>query len=636
MSSRLVSRMKTVNRGIRIALPALLATVGLATSASAGLVTTDLTTGATPNSLVQSMLGTGVPFSNVVYKGAAVAAGTFSTSPPDPTIIGFAKGIVLSSGCVKNVVGPNTTSSATCTNYRGGDADLATLNPGYGLYDAATIEFDFVPKTNTVSFQYVWSSEEYNEYANTSYNDVFGFFLNHQNVAFIPGTHTPVSINNINGGNPYGYNSHHPEYFRNNEIVNAFGAFVGGPINTQMDGLTVVFTAKGTVTPNQTNHIKLGVADAGDMILDSDVFIKASSFTDVCPCGGQPINGICPLCDPPVNPAPVAVCKAQVVYADSNCQGTAKVNGGSYDPDGEAINCVQSPTGPFALGQTSVTLTCTDAHGSSSCTTTVTVVDKTPPAIVCPDNQTDECVDNGAFACFPPAAATDNCGAVTTSCTAAACSFFGLGNDGVTCTATDKAGNASSCGFNVNVVDTQPPVVTPNQDGNGVSGYLWPPNHKYWEITMADCIGAATDQCVGNLPLDQFAAFVKVYSDEVEETGHGGDGHTCNDMVFTNNGTVQLRAERQGGNTHSGRVYHIAYAVNDGHGNVTPGTCVIDVSHDQSGNTTPAIDSCAPGGPGPNCDPVAPRAGAFCVPGPGQSPAVCKGYGALHDPNCNW
>lgn len=49
-----------------------------------------------------------------------------------------------------------------------------------------------------------------------------------------------------------------------------------------MDGLTVVLTATGALSPG-TNHIKLAIADAGDYILDSDVFIKAESFVSAAP-----------------------------------------------------------------------------------------------------------------------------------------------------------------------------------------------------------------------------------------------------------------------------------------------------------------------------------------------------------------
>ncbi|MGI6776859.1 MAG: choice-of-anchor L domain-containing protein [Acetivibrionales bacterium] len=140
--------------------------------------------------------------------------------------------------------------------------------------DAAVLEFDFVPEGDVVSFMYVFASDEYNEYV-YKYNDVFGFFLNGENVALIPGTNTPVSINNVNGGNPYGgENASYPQYYINNDLDDN-----GGSVNTEMDGLTKVLTVEARVNPNEINHIKLAIADALDSAYDSVVFIKAGSFS---------------------------------------------------------------------------------------------------------------------------------------------------------------------------------------------------------------------------------------------------------------------------------------------------------------------------------------------------------------------
>jgi hypothetical protein len=129
-----------------------------------------------------------------------------------------------------------------------------------------------------ISFQYVFSSDEYNEYTNTAFNDVFGFFLNGANVALLPSSDVAVSINNVNGGNPYGTSASNSKYYINNDLNDG-----GGSINTEMDGLTVVFSVDAHVVPGETNHIKLAIADAGDWILDSNVFLKADSFVNEQP-----------------------------------------------------------------------------------------------------------------------------------------------------------------------------------------------------------------------------------------------------------------------------------------------------------------------------------------------------------------
>ena len=172
----------------------------VAATAHAALSVRDLNSGLTAEDMVNALLGGGVTVSNIRYTGAAVASG-LSCSGKDA--IGFDTGVLLTSGCANNVVGPNNSSSATCDNGLPGDPDLTGLIAGATsnqTFDASVLEFDFVPNSNTVQFSYVFGSEEYNEFVDSSFNDVFAFFVNGVNYALIPGTTTPVSINNINNG----------------------------------------------------------------------------------------------------------------------------------------------------------------------------------------------------------------------------------------------------------------------------------------------------------------------------------------------------------------------------------------------------------------------------------------------------
>ena len=252
----------------------------------ASLSTDDLNSGLTATDLVDVLLGgaTCVSVSNITLNGVNTAAGTFAGGTG---IIGFESGIILSTGNIASVVGPiNTSDSTTTHNGHPGDTDLDTLVPGYQTFDATVLEFDFeCPELDVVQFQYVFTSEEYNEFVYSPYNNVFGFFLNGTNIALIPTTTTPVAINNVNCGNPYnpagGTNC---SLFINNDCSDIPpGTFpCNGPVQTEMDGLTQVFTAVGVLDPG-VNHIKLAIADAGDSILDSNVFIKAGIFTCVVP-----------------------------------------------------------------------------------------------------------------------------------------------------------------------------------------------------------------------------------------------------------------------------------------------------------------------------------------------------------------
>lgn len=236
-----------------------------------GLVTTDQNSGLTPTDVVDTLLGSGVTVSNVQSNCANIAMGTFIGGTG---IIGLESGIILSSGNIANVIGPNVNDEITAVNDLPGDSDLDDLIPGYTTYDACVLEFDFIPATSSIQFNYVFTSEEYNEYVYSSFNDVFGFFLNGQNIALLPDGETPVSINNVNCGNPYDCTAGtNPAYYINNDLSDG-----GGAINTEMDGLTVVLTAVANVDAGQINHIKLVIADAGDYVLDSNVFIEAESF----------------------------------------------------------------------------------------------------------------------------------------------------------------------------------------------------------------------------------------------------------------------------------------------------------------------------------------------------------------------
>lgn len=313
--------------------------------------------GLTAHDLVQQLLGEDIPIENIVYTGAARAAGILYGGS---TVIGFDSGILLSSGRAANIIGPNTVDNQGQQNNLGGDPDLDTLIPGYQTRDACVLEFDFYPATDNITFQYIFGSEEYNEYTNSDFNDVFGFFLNGQNIALIPGTNIPVSINSINGGKPYGENASHPELFINNDLQDG-----GGDYDTQMDGFTQVLTVSAAVTPNQKNHIKLAIADAGDFAFDSFVVIRSGSFA--------------------ANHPPVADAgEDQSVTATSDEGALVTLDGSaSSDIDGDVLEYTwtgsfgtitgMQPTITLPEGTHVITLTVSDGSAFDTDTVTITV-----------------------------------------------------------------------------------------------------------------------------------------------------------------------------------------------------------------------------------------------------------------------
>jgi len=216
-----------------------------------------LTTVAMDNAtnMAQSLVGAGVTISNATYTGAAAASGYFSGGTAAG--IGIESGIVMTSGSIANLNGSaNTSSGITGDNGWDGYGPLDALNPGYTTHDASVLAFDFTTAGNAAYFTYAFGSDEYNEYVNTKYSDVFGFFLNG----------TTVSINNVNNG----ANS---VYYVDNE---------SGGLPFEYDGVTVPLQVAMTgLTPGDTYHLTLAIADAGDWSSDSGVFIGAGTLSEI-------------------------------------------------------------------------------------------------------------------------------------------------------------------------------------------------------------------------------------------------------------------------------------------------------------------------------------------------------------------
>jgi len=231
-----------------------------------------VTTTGNANTLAENILGTGISLvGSATYTGAAGASGTFVNGGN----IGISNGIILTSGSAVGAVGPNSSSSYTVNNGTSGSALLSSLVGGQTTNDAARLSFDFTSLGGNLFFNYVFASEEYNEYAGSSYNDVFAFFLDGQNIALLPGTSTPVTINNVNLGA-------NQTYYRNN---------VSGSYDTQYDGLTTVLTASALGLTAGTHHIDIAIADVMDSSYDSGVFIQGGSFSDINPAAPVPEPG---------------------------------------------------------------------------------------------------------------------------------------------------------------------------------------------------------------------------------------------------------------------------------------------------------------------------------------------------------
>jgi PKD repeat protein len=288
----------------------------------------------------------GVSISNVTYTGSPMSMGFFEGSQSN---IGLNAGLLVTTGSALLAVGPNTIPNAGVSMGLPGTSWLDALIPGYYTHDASIIEMDVVPVSDTLSFRYVFASEEYKEYVNTQFNDLFAFFMqgpglpasdsmwvkadtvyqtNYNaclicvdtlitipttycyydtlkmqdtciivyvdsltqwcyqdpncippvdttiypgywtfspggvNIAMVPGTNLPVSINNVN-------QFVNTQYFVEND---------SSGLTVQYDAFTKPLWANVVVQHGKTYHVRVAIADAGDGIYDSGVFLSIQSL----------------------------------------------------------------------------------------------------------------------------------------------------------------------------------------------------------------------------------------------------------------------------------------------------------------------------------------------------------------------
>lgn len=207
----------------------------------------------------------------------------------------FESGLVLSTGKLNHVPGPNTTLSDDDAPAWGGDLDLEQALNISNSTNATSIEFDFIPSADFIQFRYLFASEEYQENSpNTCiYSDAFAFLIKpeggtYTNIAVVPGTNTPVLVTTVHSGIPGACAPINEQYF---------GSWNGANVPINFNGQTKILTAETTVVPNQQYHIKLVIADEANYRYDSAVFLEAESFSIAADLGpDRTIIASNPLC----------------------------------------------------------------------------------------------------------------------------------------------------------------------------------------------------------------------------------------------------------------------------------------------------------------------------------------------------
>jgi len=211
--------------------------------------------------------GKSIQVSNIQIQGPSMAFGQYQALGYEHDL---SYGIVMTTGSATGIegpLGPNNKANAGLDNGYVGHSFANQLAAGSSSFNASVIEFDFSsPVNDTLQMSYLFGSEEYHEYVGSQFNDVFGFFVTSGpgittpvNIALVPGTSTPITINNVN-------HLTNTLYFNDNESP------PGNHI--QYDGFVRLKTEKFPIQPGQVYHILLLVSDIGDPIYDSGVFLE--------------------------------------------------------------------------------------------------------------------------------------------------------------------------------------------------------------------------------------------------------------------------------------------------------------------------------------------------------------------------
>ena len=230
------------------------------------------------------LLGEGVTATNITYTGSLAQLGLLENGSG---VFSVESGLMLN------------TDDATCEGFCGDclggsvpDQDLLdvanSVPPLIGqsftvssVNDVCILEFDFEAGGDSIAFNYVFGSDEYLTYVNTTYNDIFAFFLSGPgitgpyaspagfpdgaiNIAQVPESDPllPVTISSVN-------NVTNSDYYIDNPAQEGICT----------NGYTTTFTAAAAVQCGETYHIKLAIADGSDTALESFVVLESGSFS---------------------------------------------------------------------------------------------------------------------------------------------------------------------------------------------------------------------------------------------------------------------------------------------------------------------------------------------------------------------
>lgn len=218
--------------------------------------------------MANEIFGDGVTVVGASYTGPRNSSAIFTKGDRAPGVTPSESGVIFSTGDVKDFTQKNgdpNRSPNTSTDTDGIDNNAAfNALAGTRTFDAVWMDVNFIPAGDTMTMSFVFASEEYPEYINSSFNDVIGVWINNVHVPISVGNGL-TSVNNINATN------------QQNLVIDN----TGDDYNTEMDGFTITLSLTIPVNIGVQNTIRIGIADAGDAGYDSNLLIAGGSVQTV-------------------------------------------------------------------------------------------------------------------------------------------------------------------------------------------------------------------------------------------------------------------------------------------------------------------------------------------------------------------
>ncbi|MDQ0477921.1 choice-of-anchor L domain-containing protein [Chryseobacterium sp. MDT2-18] len=233
------------------------------------------------------------------------------------------KGILLSTGDALTAPGPNDYIQSGNDSRWIGDRDLEDALNVSSTYNATILEFDFTAtNTNRISFEYLFASEQYlvdGKGSQCNFTDGFAFLIkeagssdSYRNLAVIPGTNIPIKSSTVRG--PGGLCAAINEQY--------FAQYNPYESPTNFNGQTKILNAITDIIPGVKYHLKLVIADEGNGLYDSAVFLKAGSFVGIKDLGADlVISSQTALCEGSTTQLDASITAPGATYQWYNAQG---------------------------------------------------------------------------------------------------------------------------------------------------------------------------------------------------------------------------------------------------------------------------------------------------------------------------